>query len=118
MTTFSFECGGGSEKSSNDWVMTKDVQDRLSRLRAAAVIAQSKNWIDPLEAALTRNLSPTTTQATLTKQVESLKRAYNEERTKLAELISDRRLAEGKVVAARERRPRKADEGVPSGPRD
>src|SRR5579863_5831055 len=148
----------------NDWVMTKDVQDRLSSLRAAAerqlragdeqgarqtlesgraaveeqrrvlslvnyywtqrialnrqrdlwlawlrlspdaVSAQSKNRIDPLEATLTRNLSPTTTQAALTKQVESLERAYNEERTKLAELISDRRLADGKVVAERERR--------------
>lgn len=147
----------------NDWVMTKDVQDRLSSLRAAAerqlragdeqgarqtlesgravveeqrrvlslvnyywtqrfalnrqrdlwlawlrlspdaVNAQSKHWIDPLEATLTRNLSPTTTQDALAKQVESLKRAYNEERIKLAELISDRRLAEGKVVAARER---------------
>jgi TonB family protein len=148
----------------NDWVMTKDVQDRLSSLRAAAerqlragddhgarqtlesgraaveeqrrvlslvnyywtqrfalnrqrdlwlawlrlspdaVNAQSKHWIDPLEATLTRNLSPATTQDALAKQVESLKRAYNEERIKLAELISDRRLAEGKVVAARERR--------------
>jgi TonB family protein len=148
----------------NDWVMTKDLQDRLSRLRAAAerqlragdeqgarqtlesgraaveeqrrvlslidyywtqrfalnrqrdlwlawlrlspeaAGAQSKIWIAPLEAALTRNLSPTTTQAALSKQVDSLKRAYNEERIKLAELISDRRLAEGKVVVARERR--------------
>jgi TonB family protein len=148
----------------NDWVMTKEVQDHLSSLRAAAerqlragdeqaarrtldsgraavaeqrrvlllvnyywtqrfvlnrqrdlwlawlklspvaVNAQSRHSIDPLEAALTRNLSPTTTQEALAKQVESLKRAYNEERIKLAELFSDRRLAEGKVVAARERR--------------
>jgi TonB family protein len=148
----------------NDWVMPKDVQDRLSGIRAAAerqmragdeqgarqtlesgraaveeqrrvlslvnyywtqrfalkrqrdlwlawlrlspdaVSAQSKHWIDSLEATLTRNLSPAATQTALTSQVESLKRAYNDERIKLAELISDRRLAEGKVVAARERR--------------
>jgi TonB family protein len=148
----------------NAWVMTKDVQDRLSNMRAAAqrqlragddqggrqtlesgravvqeqrrvlsllnyywaqrialnrqrdlwltwltlspdgVAAQSKQWIDPLEAALIRNFLPTTTQAEMTKRVASLKRAYDEERIKLAALISDQRVAEGKLAAARERR--------------
>jgi len=148
----------------NAWVMTKDVQDRLSNMRAAAqrqlgagdeqggrqtlesgravvqeqrrvlsllnyywaqrialnrqrdlwltwltlspdgVAAQSKQWIDPLEANLIRNFLPTTTQAEMTKRVASLKRAYDEERIKLAALISDQRVAEGKLAAARERR--------------
>lgn len=148
----------------NAWVMTKDVQDRLSNMREAAqrqlragdeqgarqtlesgravvqeqrrvlsmlnyywaqrialnrqrdlwltwltlspdgVTAQSKQWIDPLEAALIRNFLPTTTQAEMTRRVASLKRAYDEERIKLAALVSDQRVAEGKPVAARERR--------------
>lgn len=148
----------------NAWVMTKDVQDRLSNMRAAAqrqlragdeqgarqtlesgravvqeqrrvlsllnyywaqrialnrqrdlwltwltlssdgVAAQSKQWIDPLEAALIHDFLPTTTLAEMTKRVASLKRAYDEERIKLAALVSDQRVAEGKFVAARERR--------------
>jgi TonB family protein len=148
----------------NAWVMTKDVQDRLSNMREAAqqqlragdeqgarhtletgravvqeqrrvlsvlnyywgqrialnrqrdmwltwltlspdgVAAQSKQWIDPLEAALIRNFLPTTTQAEMTKRVASLKRAYDEERIKLAARVSDQRVAEGKPVATRERR--------------
>jgi TonB family protein len=148
----------------NAWVMTKDVQDRLSNMREAAqrqlragdeqgarqtlesgravvleqrrvlsllnyywaqrialnrqrdlwltwlavspdgVAAQSKLWIDPFEAALIHNFSPETTQAEMTKRVVSLKRAYDEERIKLAALVSDQHVAEGKPVAARERR--------------
>lgn len=148
----------------NAWVMTKDVQDRLSNIRAAAqrqlragdeqgarqtlesgravvqeqrrvlsllnyywaqrialnrqqdlwltwltlspdgVAARSKQWIDPLETALIHNFSPATTQAEITKRVASLKRAYDEERIKLAALVSDQRVADGKFVAARERR--------------
>jgi TonB family protein len=148
----------------NAWVMTKDVQDRLSSMREAAqrklragdeqgarqtlesgravvqeqrrvfsmlnyywvqrielnrqrdlwltwitlspdgVAAQSKQRIDPLEAALIHNFSPTTTQPEMTQRVASLKRAYDQERIKLAALVSDQRVAEGKPVAARERR--------------
>ena len=148
----------------NAWVMTKDVQDRLSSMREAAqrqlragdeqgarqtldsgrpvvqeqrrvlsmlnyyweqrialnrlrdlwltwltlsadgVAAQSKQRMDPLETALIHNFSPTTTQAEMTKRVASLRRAYDEERIKLAALVSDQRVAEGKPVAARERR--------------
>lgn len=148
----------------NAWVMTKDVQDRLSNMREAAqrqlragdeqrarqtlesgrpvvqeqrrvlsmlnyywaqrialnrqrdlwltwlalstdgVASQSKQRIDPLEAALIHNFSATTTQAEMTKRVASLKRAYDEERIKLAALVGDQRVADGKPVAARERR--------------
>jgi len=73
-------------------------------LTTDGVAVQSKQWIDPLEAALIHNFSPTTTQAEMTKRVASLKRAYDEERIKLAALVSDQRVAEGKPVAARERR--------------
>jgi hypothetical protein len=139
----------------NAWVMTKDVQDRLSNMREAAqrqlragdeqgarqtlesgravvqeqrrvltmlnyywaqrialnrqrdlwmtwltlstdgVAAQSKQRIDPLEAALIHNFSPATTQAEMTKRVASLKQVYDEERIKLAALVGDQRVAEG-----------------------
>jgi tetratricopeptide (TPR) repeat protein len=68
------------------------------------VAAQSKLWIDPLEAALIHDFLPTMTQAEMTKRVTSLKRAYDAERIKLAALVSEQRVAEGKPVAARERR--------------
>jgi TonB family protein len=148
----------------NDWLMTKDVQDRLSNIRATAERQQrkgdekgarqtlvsgqaamqeqrtmlalvnyyweqrlalnrqrdlwlvwlsrspeaaatpSKDWIDPLEANLVRDFSPRLTQAALTAKVESLKRAYDGERIKLATLVSDQRVGDGKVMDVRERR--------------
>jgi TonB family protein len=149
----------------NDWVMTKDTQDRLLSIRATAErqlrsgneqaaketlqsagalikdqqrvlslvnsywrqrivlnrqrdlwmkvldlstdadAAQSRVWIDPLEAALVRDLSPASKQATLTARVEQLKQAYDGERINLAKIVSDRRLAEGKVMEIAERHP-------------
>jgi TonB family protein len=64
---------------------------------------QSRERMHMLESALAQEISPSLAQETLAAQVESLKRAYNEERGKLAGLVSDQRIAAGGVIAVRER---------------
>jgi TonB family protein len=67
------------------------------------IVARSRDRMQQLEAALTQDLSPTLPWNTLTDRIESLRRAYNEERIKLAAAVSAALAAAGGELVGRNR---------------
>lgn len=69
----------------------------------ADVASASKARISQLESALSQDYSPDMSLTALSSELEGLKQAYNDERLKLAGIVSQQRIAKGKVIAARDR---------------
>lgn len=77
----------------------------LQSLNAAPsdVALTSRARITPLAAALSHDLSPDLKLEKLNEQIGTLEAAYNEERLKLAAIVSDKQVAAGQVIAHRNR---------------
>lgn len=69
----------------------------------ADVAASSRARIKTLESALSSSYSPDITVSELQSELDGLNRAYNEERSRLAQVVSEQRVAAGQVLASRDR---------------
>jgi TonB family protein len=81
----------------------RDLWLRVAEQAPERAAARSRERMHLLEAALVENYAASTTWEALTRQIEALKRGYNQERVRLAGLVSEQRAAAGDAPPQRQR---------------